>query len=93
MQIEAVVSHGDGTPPQEVEARHGLIIEANNTDAAPVSALSTQSVAFSHYNNISAQIGLDLSLIHISARRLRSPAASSSWAAAVWAPSRACLAA
>ena len=44
---------------QEVEARHGLIIEANNTDAAPVSALSTQSVAFSHYNNISAQIGLD----------------------------------
>ena len=59
VQIEAVVSHGDGTPPQEVEARHGLIIEANNTDAAPVSALSTQSVAFSHYNNISAQIGLD----------------------------------
>ena len=53
VQIEAVVSHGDGTPPQEVEARHGLIIEANNTDAAPVSALSTQSVAFSHYNNIS----------------------------------------
>ena len=59
VQIEAVVSHGDGTPPQEVEARHGLIIEANNTDAAPVSALSTQSVAFSHYNNISAQLGVD----------------------------------
>lgn len=61
VQIEAVVSHGDGTPPQEVEARHGLIIEANNTDAAPVSALSTQSVAFSHYNNISAQLPFDLS--------------------------------
>ena len=59
VQIEAVVSHGDGTPPQEVEARHGLIIEANNTDAAPVSAFSTQSVAFSHYNNISAQLGVD----------------------------------
>lgn len=59
VQIEAVVSHGDGTPPQEVEARHGLIIEANDTDAAPTSPLSTQSVAFSHYNNISAQLGVD----------------------------------
>ncbi len=59
VQIEAVVSHGDGTPPQEVEARHGLIIEANDTDAAPVSPLSSQSVAFSHYNNISAQLGVD----------------------------------
>ena len=53
------MSHGDGTPPQEVEARHGLIIEANDTDAAPVSPLSSQSVAFSHYNNISAQLGVD----------------------------------
>ena len=59
VQIEAVVSHGDGTPPQLVEDRHGLILEANNTDAAPKSALSTQSVAFSHYNNISAQVGID----------------------------------
>ena len=59
VQIEAVVSHGDGTPPQEVEARHGLIVEAYDTDAAPVSPLSTQSVAFSHYNNISAQLGVD----------------------------------
>lgn len=59
VQIEAVVSHGDGTPPQEVEARHGLIIEANNTEAAPIDPLSTQTVAFSHYNNISAQLGID----------------------------------
>ena len=59
VQIEAVVSHGDGTPPQEVEARHGLIIEANNTPNAPLDPLSTQSVAFSHYNNISGQIGID----------------------------------
>ena len=59
VQIEAVVSHGDGTPPQEVEARHGLIIEANNTPNAPLDPLSTQSVAFSHYNNISGQIGVD----------------------------------
>lgn len=59
--IEAVVSHGDGTPPQAIEDRHGLIIEANNTDAAPRCPLSTQTVAFSHYNNISGQIASDLS--------------------------------
>lgn len=59
--IEAVVSHGDGTPPQAIEDRHGLIIEANNTDAAPRCPLSTQTVAFSHYNNISGQIATDLS--------------------------------
>lgn len=59
VQIEAVVSHGDGTPPQAVEDRHGLIIEPNNTDKAPRSPLSTQTVAFSHYNNTSAQLGID----------------------------------
>jgi len=59
VQIEAVVSHGDGTPPQAVEDRHGLIIEANNTENAPKSSLSTQTVAFSHYNHISAQLGID----------------------------------
>jgi reactive intermediate/imine deaminase len=59
VQIEAVVSHGDGTPPQAVEARHGIIIKANNTENAPKSSLSTQTVAFSHYNHISAQLPLD----------------------------------
>ena len=59
--VEAVVSHGDGTPPQAIDDRHGLIIEACNTDAAPKCPLATQSVAFSHYNNISAQLPLDLS--------------------------------
>jgi reactive intermediate/imine deaminase len=59
IQIEAIVSHGDGTPPQLVEDRHGLIIEANNTKNAPKSALSTQTVAFSHYNHLSAQLPLD----------------------------------
>jgi reactive intermediate/imine deaminase len=59
VQIEAVVSHGDGTPPQAVEDRHGLIIEANNTADAPKNALSTQTVAFSHYNHLSAQLPLD----------------------------------
>ena len=59
VQIEAVVSHGDGTPPQAVEDRHGLIIEANNTENAPKSSLSTQTVAFSHYNHISAQLPIN----------------------------------
>ncbi|WP_042276323.1 RidA family protein [[Clostridium] dakarense] len=59
VQIEAVVSHGDGTPPQAVEDRHGLIIEANNTENAPKSSLHTQTVAFSHYNHLSAQLPLD----------------------------------
>lgn len=59
VQIEAVVSHGDGTPPQAVEDRHGLIIEANNTENAPKNSLSTQTVAFSHYNNLSAQLPID----------------------------------
>jgi len=59
VQIEVVVSHGDGTPPQAVEDRHGLVIKANNTENAPKSSLSTQTVAFSHYNHISAQLPLD----------------------------------
>lgn len=59
VQIEVVVSHGDGTPPQAVEDRHGLIVEANNTDNAPKCALHTQTVAFSHYNHLSAQLPLD----------------------------------
>ncbi len=59
VQIEAVVSHGDGTPPQLIEDRHGLIVEPNNTKDAPICPLSTQTVAFSHYNNISAQLPID----------------------------------
>ncbi len=59
VQIDATVSHGDGTPPQAVEDRHGIVIRPNNTDAAPKCALSTQTVAFSHYNNISAQLPVD----------------------------------
>ncbi len=59
VQMEAVVSHGDGTPPQAVEDRHGLIVEPNNTDAAPKCSICTQTVAFSHYNHISAQRGVD----------------------------------
>ena len=59
VQIEAVVSHGDGTPPQAVEDRHGLIVEPCNTENAPKCSLSTQTVAFSHYNHLSAQLPVD----------------------------------
>jgi len=59
VQIDAVVSYGDGTPPQVIEDRHGIIIEANNTENAPKDSLSTQTVAFSHYNHISAQLPMD----------------------------------
>ncbi|MEO4052729.1 RidA family protein [Solibacillus sp. CAU 1738] len=59
VQIEAVVSHGDGTPPQAIEDRHGIVIWANNTENAPKCSHSTQTVAFSHYNHISAQLPLD----------------------------------
>ncbi|MBP6345002.1 MAG: reactive intermediate/imine deaminase [Neisseriaceae bacterium] len=59
VQIEAIVSHGDGTPPQAVEDRHGLIIEAHNTPKAPINALATQTVVFSHYNHVSAQLPID----------------------------------
>lgn len=60
VQIDVVVSHGDGTPPQEVEDRHGIVIRANNTDSAPLNAFYTQTVAFSHYNHIAAQLPIDL---------------------------------
>lgn len=59
VQVEAVVSHGDGTPPQAIEDRHGIVIKANNTENAPKCKLSTQTVAFSHYNHLSAQLPLD----------------------------------
>ncbi|MEO5607526.1 MAG: RidA family protein, partial [Polaromonas sp.] len=58
VQIEAVVSHGDGTPPQAIEDARNIVIKANNTDNAPRGPYS-QTVAFSHYNHISAQLPLD----------------------------------
>ncbi|WP_122035909.1 RidA family protein [Aliivibrio sp. EL58] len=59
IQIDAVVSHGDGTPPQAVEDRHDIVIRASNTDNAPQNSMSTQTVAFSHYNHISAQLPIN----------------------------------
>lgn len=59
VQIDVVVSHGDGTSPQAVEDRYGIVIRANNTTNAPVCALSTQTVAFSHYNHLTAQLPIE----------------------------------
>ena len=58
VQIDTVVSHGDGTPPQLPEDTRLLVIEANNTENAPKAAYS-HTVAFSHYNHISGQLPLD----------------------------------
>ena len=35
------------------------VVVARNTDKAPVSDLYSQTVAFSHYNNLSAQLPID----------------------------------
>ena len=58
VQVEALVSNGEGTIPEAPQAGD-LIKVARNTDRAPKSSLSTQTVAFSHYNNISAQLPID----------------------------------
>ena len=58
IQIDTVVSHGDGTPPQLPEDSRLLVIEASNTENAPKVSYS-HTVAFSHYNHISGQLPLD----------------------------------
>ena len=58
VQIDTVVSHGDGTPPQLPEDTRLLVIEASNTKNAPKVPYS-HTVAFSHYNHISGQLPLD----------------------------------
>ena len=58
VQVEALLTNGEGTIPNEPQAGD-LVKYANNTHNAPFDAMSTQSVAFSHYNNISAQLGID----------------------------------
>ena len=58
VQIEALVSNGEGTIPDAPQAGD-LIKVARDTDNAPRSSLSAQTVAFSHYNNLSAQLPID----------------------------------
>lgn len=55
--IEALVDNGEGT--QSVPQAGDLVKLTNNTHAAPYDAGSTQTVAFSHYNNITAQLPID----------------------------------
>ena len=58
VQIEGLVSHAEGTIPNEPQT--GDIIKlTNNTKNAPTNSLSTQTVSFSHYNNLSAQLPID----------------------------------
>ena len=73
VQVEALLTNGEGTIPNEPQAGD-LLKYVNNTHNAPFDAMSSQSVAFSHYNNITAQLPIDpvsnqvvmgLSLIHI----------------------------
>ncbi|WP_367105256.1 RidA family protein [uncultured Psychrobacter sp.] len=59
VQIDAVVSHSAGTAPEVDEKGYDIVIEANNTDDAPKSPLSTQTVAYSDYNHLSAQLPID----------------------------------
>jgi reactive intermediate/imine deaminase len=56
VQIDAVVSNGEGTPPQDAL---DLVKISRNTSTAPIDPASSQTVAFSHYNNLSAQLPLD----------------------------------
>jgi len=58
VQIDTVISHGDGTPPQLPEDTKLLVIEASNTAEAPAAPYS-HTVAFSHYNHISGQLPVD----------------------------------
>jgi reactive intermediate/imine deaminase len=58
VQIDTVVSHGDGTPPQLPEDTRLLVIEASSTENAPTASYS-HTVAFSHYNHISGQLPVD----------------------------------
>ena len=58
VQVEALLSHGEGSIPNTPQAGD-LIKLTNNTSNAPTSALFTQTVAFSHYNYLSAQLPID----------------------------------
>jgi reactive intermediate/imine deaminase len=55
IQIDALISNGEGTTPQKAL---DLVKVTRNTEKAPKS-LHAQTVAFSHYNNISAQLPID----------------------------------
>ncbi|ATC59051.1 RidA family protein [Vibrio anguillarum] len=55
VQIDALISNGEGTAPQ---APCELIKVSRNTEHAP-QGLYSQTAAFSHYNNLSAQLPIE----------------------------------
>lgn len=55
VQMDALISNGEGTAPQ---APCALIKVSRNTDNVP-QGLYSQTVAFSHYNNLSSQLPID----------------------------------
>ena len=55
IQIDTLISNGEGTTPQKAL---DLVKVTRNTENAPKS-IHAQSVAFSHYNNLSAQLPID----------------------------------
>lgn len=55
VQIDALISNGEGTTPQKAL---DLVKVTRNTENAPRS-IHAHSVAFSHYNNLSAQLPID----------------------------------
>ena len=56
VQIDALISNGEGTAPQKPLK---LVKVTRNTKHAPINSLASQTVAFSHYNNLSAQLPID----------------------------------
>ena len=56
VQIDALISNGEGTAPQKPLE---LVKVTRNTEHAPINSLASQTVAFSHYNNLSAQLPID----------------------------------
>ena len=58
VQVEALVTNGVGTIPNEPQAGD-LVKIVNNTANAPVCPLSSQAVSFSHYSNVSAQLPIN----------------------------------
>ncbi len=56
VQMDAVISNGMGTHPQ---APSELVKVARNTENVPRDSASPHTIAFSHYNNISAQLPID----------------------------------
>lgn len=55
VQIDALISNGEGTAPQDP---CDLIKVSRNTENAP-KGLYSQTAAFSHYNNLAAQLPID----------------------------------